>query len=185
MNHFFYFLKMTLFQGAFKFLACVILLLFFSASLFAGNYTWNGTINSDYSNSGNWSPSGIPNSNDTITINSGKPNLELDQDRTVNRLIQYGSTIDLDTNELQVTQRASFNGGDVIGESLKLRGTYAYFQGTDFNCTLDVIVGQIKFSGGTFDQNGSFEQNGSASGWGDGGCVFNADVTIKIPGQPI
>ncbi|MBK9318160.1 MAG: hypothetical protein IPM91_04540 [Bacteroidetes bacterium] len=125
---------------------------------------------------------GIPNSNDTITINSGKPNLELDQDRTVNRLIQYGSTIDLDTNELHVTQRASFNGGDVIGASLKLRGTYAYFQGTDFNCTLDVIVGQIKFSGGTFDQNGSFEQNGSASGWGDGGCVFNADVTIKNSG---
>ncbi len=39
MNHFVYFLKMTLFQGAFKFLACVILLLFFSTSSFAGNYT--------------------------------------------------------------------------------------------------------------------------------------------------
>ncbi len=83
---------------------------------------------------------------------------------------------------MHVTQRASFNGGDVIGESLKLRGTYAFFQGTDFNCTLDVVVGQIKFSGGTFDQTGSFEQNGGASGWGEGGCVFNAEVTIKNTG---
>ncbi|MBK9400470.1 MAG: hypothetical protein IPN36_06290 [Bacteroidetes bacterium] len=90
MNHFVSFLKKTLFQAALKFLACVNLLLLFSTSLFAGNYTWNGTINSDFSNSGNWSPSGIPNSNDTITINSGKPNLKLDQDRTVNRLISYG-----------------------------------------------------------------------------------------------
>ncbi len=87
MNHFVYFLRKTFLQGVFKFLACVILLLFFSTSLFAGNYTWNGTINSDYSNTGNWSPSGTPGTNDTITINSGKPNLELDQDRTVNRLI--------------------------------------------------------------------------------------------------
>ena len=69
MNHFVSFLKKTLFQAALKFLACVNLLLLFSTSLFAGNYTWNGTINSDYSNTGNWSPSGTPGTNDTITIN--------------------------------------------------------------------------------------------------------------------
>ncbi|MBK9400316.1 MAG: hypothetical protein IPN36_05465 [Bacteroidetes bacterium] len=170
---------MTLFQGAFKFLACVILLLFFSASLFASNYTWNGTTNNNWGTASNWSGGIVPGANDTITINSGKPNLKLDQDRTVNRIVQNGSTIDLDTNQLYVTQRACFNGGDVIGESLKLRGTYVYFQGTDFNCTLDVVVGQIKFSGGTFDQTGTFEQNGGASGWGAGGCVFNDSVTIK------
>ncbi|MBK7967410.1 MAG: hypothetical protein IPK10_20505 [Bacteroidetes bacterium] len=45
------------------------------------------------------------------------------------------------------------------------------------------MLGQIKFSGGTFDQTGSFEQNGSASGYGLGGCTFNADVTIKTQEQ--
>jgi len=182
MNHFVYFLRKTLYQGALKFLACVILLLFFSASLFAGNYTWNGTTNNNWGTASNWSGGIVPGNNDTITINSGKPNLKLDQDRTVNRIVQNGSTIDIDTNQLYVTQRATFNGGDVIGESLKLRGTYVYFQGTDFNCTLDVVVGQIKFSGGTFDQTGTFEQNGGASGWGAGGCVFNDSVTIKNSG---
>jgi hypothetical protein len=182
MNHFFTYLKKTLFQGALKFLACVILLLFFSASLLAGNYTWNGTTNNNWGTASNWSGGVIPGTNDTITINSGKPNLELDQDRTVIQIIHNGSTIDLDTNELHITQRATFNGGDVIGESLKLRGALVFFQGTDFNCTLDVIVGQIKFSGGTFDQKGTFEQNGGASGWGEGGCVFNDSVTIKCSG---
>lgn len=148
----------------------------------AGNYTWNGTINSDWSNSNNWSPAGIPGANDTINIYSGKPDLELDQDRTVNRIVHTGSTINLDTNELYVTQRSTFNGGNIIGETLKLRGTLVYFQGTDFDCTLDVIVGQIKFSGGTFDKPGSFEHNGGASGWGEGGCVFNDTVTIKNTG---
>ncbi|MBK9637692.1 MAG: hypothetical protein IPO63_07680 [Bacteroidetes bacterium] len=129
------------------------------------------------------SPAGVPSTNDTVTLSNGGVNsILLDGNRTITRLIISANTIDLNTYELHVSGRSSLNGGAINNGNLKIRGTYAYFQGTNFNCTLDVIAGQIKFSGGTFDKTGSFEQNGTASGWGLGGCTFNDDVTIKNTG---
>ncbi|MBK7965944.1 MAG: hypothetical protein IPK10_12110 [Bacteroidetes bacterium] len=149
----------------------------------AGNYTWNGATNTDWSNSSNWSPAGVPSTNDTVTLSNGGVNsILLDGNRIITRLVISANIIDLNTYELHVSGRSSLNGGAINNGILKIRGTYAYFQGTNFNCTLDVIAGQIKFSGGTFDQTGSFEQNGSASGYGLGGCVFNKDITIKNTG---
>jgi CARDB/Divergent InlB B-repeat domain/Bacterial Ig-like domain len=37
--------------------------------------TWNGSINSDWFNPTNWTPSGVPASNDTVNFNSGAINL--------------------------------------------------------------------------------------------------------------
>ena len=148
----------------------------------AGNYTWNGSQSNAWSESTNWTPNGIPSTNDTINVNASTPTLHLEQNRTISRIIISGGTIDLDTLELYITQRASLNGGSISNGNFKIRGTYAFFQGTNFNCTLDVVSGQIKFSGGTFDQAGSFEQTGAASGWGDGGCTFNSNVIIKNSG---
>ncbi|MBP6511584.1 MAG: hypothetical protein KA347_02815 [Bacteroidia bacterium] len=154
-----------------------------TATANAGNYTWNGATSTNWSTSSNWSPSGVPSTNDTVTLSNGGVNsILLDGNRTITRLVISANTIDLNTYELHVSGRSSLNGGAINNGNLKIRGTYAYFQGTNFNCTLDVIAGQIKFSGGTFDKTGSFEQNGSASGWGEGGCTFNDDVIIKNTG---
>jgi hypothetical protein len=154
-----------------------------TATANAGNYTWNGATSTNWSTSSNWSPAGVPSTNDTVTLSNGGVNsILLDGNRTITRLVISANTINLNTYELHVSGRSSLNGGAINNGNLKIRGTYAYFQGTNFNCTLDVIAGQIKFSGGTFDKTGSFEQNGSASGWGEGGCTFNDDVTIKNTG---
>jgi hypothetical protein len=164
--------------------SCIILLLFLiNANAYAGNYTWNGATSTNWSTSSNWSPAGVPSTNDTVTLSNGGVNsILLDGNRTITRLVISANTINLNTYELHVSGRSSLNGGAINNGNLKIRGTYAYFQGTNFNCTLDVIAGQIKFSGGTFDKTGSFEQNGSASGYGEGGCTFNDDVTIKNTG---
>jgi hypothetical protein len=164
--------------------SCIILLLFLiNANAYAGNYTWNGATSTNWSTSSNWSPAGVPSTNDTVTLSNGGVNsILLDGNRTITRLIISANTINLNTYELHVSGRSSLNGGAINNGNLKIRGTYAYFQGTNFNCILDVIAGQIKFSGGTFDKTGSFEQNGSASGYGEGGCTFNDDVTIKNTG---
>ncbi|MBK9638007.1 MAG: hypothetical protein IPO63_09365 [Bacteroidetes bacterium] len=130
-----------------------------------GNYTWTGSTSTNWAVSSNWSPAGVPSTNDTVTLSNGGVNsILLDGNRTITRLIISANTIDLNTLELHVSGRSSLNGGAINNGNLKIRGTYAYFQGTNFNCTLDVIAGQIKFSGGTFDKTGSFEQNGTASG---------------------
>ncbi|MBP6511309.1 MAG: T9SS type A sorting domain-containing protein [Bacteroidia bacterium] len=160
-----------------------IVFLLITTTANAGNYTWNGATSTNWSTTSNWSPVGVPSTNDTVTLSNGGVNsILLDGNRTITRLIISANTINLNTYELHVSGRSSLNGGAINNGNLKIRGTYAYFQGTNFNCTLDVIAGQIKFSGGTFDKTGSFEQNGSASGWGEGGCTFNDDVIIKNTG---
>lgn len=164
-----------------KLLGIVFLLITTTAN--AGNYTWNGATSTNWATSSNWSPAGVPSTNDTVTVSNGNVNsILLDGNRSITRLVISANTLNLNTYELHVTGRSSLNGGAINNGNLKIRGTYAYFQGTNFNCTLDVIAGQLKFSGGTFDKTGSFEQNGSASGYGLGGCTFNKDVTIKNTG---
>ncbi len=148
----------------------------------AGSYTWTGSANKDWQNSANWSPSGIPGTSDTVTIGSGSDTIQIGANITINRLVMSGRTLHLNENELQISQRATLNGGKIYNGTLKMRGTYAFFQGTNTNCTIDCVVNQIKFSGGTFDGMGSFEHNGSAHGWGEGGCVFNDSITIKSSG---
>ena len=160
-----------------------IVFLLFTTTANAGNYTWNGATSTNWATSSNWSPAGVPSTNDTVTVRNGNVNsILLDGNRTITRLIISANTLNLNTYELHISGRSSLNGGAINNGNLKIRGTYAYFQGTNFNCTLDVIAGQLKFSGGTFDKSGSFEQNGSASGYGLGGCTFNKDVTIKNTG---
>jgi|JI10StandDraft_1071094.scaffolds.fasta_scaffold19357_2 hypothetical protein len=148
----------------------------------AGNYTWTGSANKDWNNSANWSPSGTPSTSDTVTIGTGSDTIQIGANTTINRLVMSGRTLHLNGNELQISQRASLNGGKIYNGTLKMRGTYAFFQGTNTNCTIDCIVNQIKLSGGTFDGKGSFEHNGSANGWGEGGCVFNDSIKIKSSG---
>ena len=148
----------------------------------AGNYTWTGSANKDWNNSANWSPSGTPSTNDTVTIGTGSDTLLIAANTTINRLVISGRVVNLGGYQLEISQRASLNGGKIYNGTLKMRGTYAFFQGTNTNCIIDCIVNQIKLSGGTFDGTGTFEQNGTANGWGDGGCVFNGAVTMKKSG---
>jgi hypothetical protein len=148
----------------------------------AGNYTWTGSANKDWNNSANWSPSGTPSTNDTVTIGAGSDTLLIAANTTINRLVISGRVVNLGGYQLEITQRASLNGGKIYNGTLKMIGTYAFFQGTNTNCTIDCISNQIKLSGGTFDGTGTFEQNGTVNGWGDGGCVFNGAVTMKKSG---
>ena len=162
--------------------AITVIFLLSITFVYAGNYTWNGSQSGSWATAANWTPNGVPSTSDTINVNSGHPTLLAGQNRTIARIVISGGTIDVGSYELYVTERASLNGGDINNGNLKIRGTYAFFQGTNFDCTLDVISAQIKLSGGTFQQATSFEHTGSASGWGEGGCVFNAAVTVKNSG---
>jgi hypothetical protein len=162
---------------------CVALLSILNVKYsFAGNYTWTGSTNKNWNNSSNWTPSGTPSTNDTVTIGAGSDTLLIAANTTINRLVISGRVVNLGGYQLEISQRASLNGGKIYNGTLKIRGTYAFFQGTNTNCTIDCIVNQIKLSGGTFDGTGTFEQNGTANGWGDGGCVFNGAVTMKKSG---
>ncbi|MBL0097719.1 MAG: hypothetical protein IPP46_15400 [Bacteroidetes bacterium] len=178
MNHFFTYLKKTLCQGTLQFLVSIVLLLMFSTSLFAGNYTWNGTTNNQWGTASNWSGGVVPSSNDTVTIGSGSDTILIAANTTIYRLTISGRTINIGGYELEVTIAATLSGGKIYNGTLKLRGTYVTFEGTHTDCTIDCITARLELSGGVFDGEGSFEHNGTSNGFGDGGCVFNAPVVI-------
>ena len=156
MNHFFTYFKKTLWQGTLQFLVSIVLLLMFSTSLFAGNYTWNGTTNNQWGTASNWSGGVVPSSNDTVTIGSGSDTILIAANTTIYRLTISGRTINIGGYELEVTIAATLSGGKIYNGTLKLRGTYVTFEGTHTDCTIDCITARLELSGGVFDVGRGF-----------------------------
>ncbi len=150
-----------------------------SETTLAGNFTWTGTTNKNWNTAANWSPSGIPSTNDTVNIAVGNDTLLLAANTTIGRLLMSGRNLNLSGYELEVTAHAALSGGKIYDGILKLRGSSVTFAGTHTACQIDCIASQLLFNGGVFDGEGSFEQNGTTAGYGNGGCVFNAPVIIK------
>jgi hypothetical protein len=51
-----------------------------SVSLFAATRTWTGTVNANWSQPANWSPSGVPQPSDTLTFQAGAANRDMIND---------------------------------------------------------------------------------------------------------
>jgi Secretion system C-terminal sorting domain len=145
----------------------------------AGNFTWTGTVNKNWNTAANWSPIGVPSTNDTVNITVGSDTLLLSANTTISRLLMSGRTLHLSGYELEVSDHAAFSGGKIYDGILKLRGSSVTFAGTHTDCQIDCIAAQLLFNGGLFDGEGNFEQNGTTASYGNGGCVFNAPVIIK------
>ncbi len=155
----------------------------FLQNINAANYTWTGTTSTAWNNTGNWNPSGIPDSTDNVTIVSTTNQPILDQNRKVNNLTMTSGTVDLNGYELLIKGTGTFTSGTITNGNLKARGTLADFKGTLIDCTVDAVCGYIKLSGSQFEEDAYFEDTGYATGTGDGGNVFNGNVTIKHTGS--
>jgi hypothetical protein len=53
-----------------------LLIIFFAltSSLNATSYVWNGSVSTQWGDAGNWTPAGIPDIGDDVTINSATNN---------------------------------------------------------------------------------------------------------------
>jgi hypothetical protein len=160
------------------FLLCIIL----QANSFAGIYTWTGSVNSNWYNSGNWNPSGIPSSSDTINVNTTTNSLVLDSNKTISRLVMNSGTIDLGGDTLTISISTGLNGGQIDNGVFKPYCTsLVNFAGTTFGAEV-LAKGQIKLSGSVFNSTAYFEHTGSAAGTGTGGNTFNGTTTLKNSG---
>ena len=148
----------------------------------ATTYQWVGNTSTDWATSSNWSPSGIPDSADHITVSSGTYNLVLDQNRRVSNLTLSTKTINLNGHSLTVYGTATMTSGTVTGGNFIARGSLAAFNGTLMDCPVDAVCGYIRLSGSTFNETADFADTGTATGTGTGGCTFNDDVTITHGG---
>lgn len=103
-----------------KISAIAFFLLILCSVSISQTYTWNGSIDSDWGNLNNWTPStGIPDVGDTAIINIASPSVELDANRSVHRLQMSTGTLHLKGFTLTVDSTIDIDGG-VIDD-----GTYA------------------------------------------------------------
>ena len=149
---------------------------------FGTSYQWVGSTSTNWATSTNWSPSGVPDSADNVTISSGTYNLLLDQNRRVTNVTLSNKTVDLNSYSLTVYGTATMTSGTVTNGTFYARGTLAAFNGTLMDCPVDAICGYIRLSGSTFNETADFTDTGTATGTGTGGCTFNDNVTITHGG---
>ncbi|MEP7171408.1 MAG: hypothetical protein ABI855_18710, partial [Bacteroidota bacterium] len=124
---------------------------------------------------------GTPNSGDSLTITStGTYQPYLDQNRTVFKFTMTSGTLNLNSYTLTVSSVFSGNAGTVTNGKICPNGVQATYAGTTFSCEVNSVAGKVFLSGSTFNNVSYFEDTISNSSHnGNGGCTFNAKVTLK------
>lgn len=149
------------------------------------NYSWLGNTSTNWSTASNWNPSGIPGSNDTVTIagSSYTYNPVLDQNRTIAGFRLTGAaSVNLSGNSLTVTDTTTLTAGTISNGILHFNNRTTVFEGTMFNCRISVISQSIEFNGSIFNNvvqatyywNNSYERFSSS----EGGNTFNDSLLI-------
>src|ERR1041384_6379628 len=144
-----------------KNLKYITILVCFTASFFcltnlslATNYSWktSGTDTS-WATSSNWTPTGVPSTNDTVTIAAGSASHQpyLDQDRTVKKFTMTSGTLDLNTFNLTISNTSTFTSGTITNGKIYPNGVQASYSGTTFSCDVNSVAGKIFLSGSTFN----------------------------------
>ena len=104
-----------------------------SVSLFAGQKTWNGSQNSNWTTAGNWTPSGVPASSDTVDLSglpTNGPNIDDTAVCAAVLSVDYGCTLGFNTAGKTLTVYGDFhmNGGATVSfgsaATLNIQGTF-------------------------------------------------------------
>ena len=107
------------------------------SNLFGATYTWTGATSSAWNTSTNWSPNGVPDSMDIVTIVSTTNSPTLSQNRKVNKLTLTSGTLNLSGFELTSKGGdATFTSGTVMNGSIKALNRIVSFNGTHFYCRI-------------------------------------------------
>ena len=77
-----------------KFLSIVVSILL-CTNTFATNYQWNGSQNTVWTNSLNWTPNGVPSTTDSVKIVTTSNHPQLQGTVTIKRLTMTSGTLNL------------------------------------------------------------------------------------------
>ncbi|MFK7982650.1 MAG: hypothetical protein AB8G86_21910 [Saprospiraceae bacterium] len=103
------------------FTSCLIIFCLFSINIF-GQKTWTGNINNDWTNADNWNPTGIPTSQDEVTIPStaNLPIIPNDTTRLKSLEIQSGVTLTIPTDAVLLLNEATNDALTIHGQLTNL-----------------------------------------------------------------
>ncbi|MBL0339516.1 MAG: hypothetical protein IPP71_00480 [Bacteroidetes bacterium] len=152
------------------FLTLLLITLFYQS--FATSYSWTGNSGTSWSNSGSWSPSGVPDSTSNVTIVSATNAPVMDQNRKVSAFTLTSGTLDLNSYTLTITGNSTFSSGTISNGLLKPSGSLCHFGGTTFNAKIKASCAYFHMNGGTFNNPVELISAGTSSTSGAGGSVF-------------
>jgi hypothetical protein len=145
--------------------------------------TWTGTVNSEWGEAGNWSPSGEPQPGDNIIINSGANNPEFEEFIGINNFTMNSGTLDLSAFTMVIAGEARFAGGNIINGNINCNGSLTVFRGTTFNVGVTVNSGNINLGGSVFNNSITVTKTGATNVVSRGGNTFKANTTIVNSGS--
>ncbi len=166
-----------------SFIVIFIIFLFNSTTIFAGNYTWNGGTSTAWGTNTNWTPNGVPSTNDTVTIVTGSNNVYLASATTVKVMTMTSGTLDLQSYTLTITSTCNFNSGAINNGRLTAYGTAVLtFKGTQFGAKVTATGNSILLNGSVFSDSLFVIKKGSSNDNGKGGNTFNGVVQLVDSG---
>ncbi len=162
---------------------CVVLLVFFPLLIFAGpgNFSWTGAVSTEWSINGNWTPTGVPSVNDSVTITRGST-VTLTNDVTIKKITLEGGEINLTNYALTITSQATFLDGTINaysnGHLFVTAGQTTLFSGTRFNVRTTINSNSIFLNGSIFNDSLFITKTGNSNDNSKGGNLFTNFVSF-------
>lgn len=150
-----------------------------TASLNATSYVWNGTISTQWGDAGNWTPSGIPDIGDDVTINNQTNNPVFEEISGLNNFTLNSGTLNLSAFTIVLYGTANFNGGSISNGNIAfVSGSNANFNGTAIGCGITGSLSDVYFNGSTFNNAVSITRSSANDVVCDGGNTFKSTFSF-------
>lgn len=160
----------------------IIAILTITASANATSYIWNGSTSTSWGEPSNWTPSGIPDLGDDVTISNQSNNPVFEEISGLNNFTMNSGTLDLSAFTLVVYGSSNFNGGTISNGNMNLQGS-AVFAGSTLSIGLTISSSSVQFNGGTFNNAVTTTFTGSSEVISNGGNTFNGVFTLTNSGS--
>lgn len=159
-----------------------IAILLASAPLMATSYVWNGSVSTEWGNASNWTPNGIPDLGDDVSISNQSNNPVFEEISGLDNFTMTSGSLDLDGFTLVVYGDASFDGGTITNGNIHLLGT-AIFAGTTIDIGITGTATSLQFNGSSFNYPVTLNFSGSSEVVSDGGNTFNDNFSLTNSGS--
>jgi hypothetical protein len=146
-------------------------------------YTWTGNISNEWGNPNNWSPNGVPDFGDDVTIVSGANDVMFEEISALNNFTINSGNLDLNLFTIVINGQANFNGGTITNGAVSFNGSSVTFAGTTFDCNITAIAPVINLNGSTFNNPVVVTKTSSGDGSSTGGNTFNSTFQFTNSGS--
>ena len=142
------------------------------------NYTWTGIHSSNWNDSLNWTPKGIPSANDNITIDAQNNSLVLDQNRTINNAILQNIYLNLKGYSFSINGTANFSAIQITPGSLNFTSSVLTLDQVTTKASIHAVATSITLQNSQFDSTVYLERTGNNTNDFFGPNIFNKTATL-------